>query len=243
MFLKILQIHGKHLCCSLFFNKAADLKAWSYLSTLILKNTFWWLTAWQVSKYEVFSGPYFPAFGLNTVRYSVPYSVRMRENMDQKKLRIWTLFTQLLLLKEYYRCNGRPSEIEMILQCKIKWLEMSRWKQSCGTARSRWCFFITIIVIIPSFQADKKYQCSCFSNTIIEIPRLKSEVISYFMCDKSLSKKLLGNKKSNKSNDIAIRKILWWLIKIEGILRYDAFCHWLEYSSFQIFIRVEDLYH
>ena len=39
------------------------------------------LTAWKVSKYVVFSGPYFPAFGLNT---------------DQKKLRIWTLFTQSL---------------------------------------------------------------------------------------------------------------------------------------------------
>ena len=28
-------------------------------------------TAWKVSKYRVFSGPYFPAFGLNTERYSV----------------------------------------------------------------------------------------------------------------------------------------------------------------------------
>ena len=26
-------------------------------------------TAWKVSKYGVFSGPYFPAFGLNTERY------------------------------------------------------------------------------------------------------------------------------------------------------------------------------
>ena len=36
-----------------------------------------------------FSGPYFPAFGLNTERYREklrisPYSVRMRENTDQK---------------------------------------------------------------------------------------------------------------------------------------------------------------
>ena len=54
-------------------------------------------TAWKVSKYGVFSGPYFPAFELNTERYSslrIPYSVRMRENTDQKKLRIRTLFTQ-----------------------------------------------------------------------------------------------------------------------------------------------------
>ena len=97
----------------------------------------------SVQIYGVFSGPYFPVFGLNTARYGVslhilsecgkiqtrknsvfghfsypsvfspnagkygpektpysdtfrifPYSVRMRENTDQKKLRIWTLFTQ-----------------------------------------------------------------------------------------------------------------------------------------------------
>ena len=39
-------------------------------------------TAWKLPKYGVFSGPYFPVFGLNT------------GNTDQKKLRIWTLFTQ-----------------------------------------------------------------------------------------------------------------------------------------------------
>ena len=48
------------------------------------------LTAWNVSKYGVFLVHIFPhldwIFGL--------YSVRMRENTDQKKLRIWTHFTQ-----------------------------------------------------------------------------------------------------------------------------------------------------
>ena len=37
--------------------------------------------------YGVFSGPYFPSFGLNTERYKVS-PARMRENTDQKKLRI-----------------------------------------------------------------------------------------------------------------------------------------------------------
>ena len=36
-------------------------------------------TVWKVSKYGVFSGP---------------FTVQMRENTDQKNLRIWTLFTQ-----------------------------------------------------------------------------------------------------------------------------------------------------
>ena len=31
-----------------------------------------------------FSYPYFPAFGLNTIQIISPYSVRMRENTDQK---------------------------------------------------------------------------------------------------------------------------------------------------------------
>ena len=39
------------------------------------------ITAWIVSKYEAFPGPYFPVFGLNT---------------GQRKLRIWTTFTQWL---------------------------------------------------------------------------------------------------------------------------------------------------
>ena len=50
------------------------------------------------SKHGGFSGPYFPAFGLNAERSPriSPYSVRMRENTDQKNLLIWTLFTQLI---------------------------------------------------------------------------------------------------------------------------------------------------
>ena len=44
-----------------------------------------------MSNYGVFSGPLFPAFGQNSIS---PESVRMRENTDQKKLRIWTLSTQ-----------------------------------------------------------------------------------------------------------------------------------------------------
>ena len=49
----------------------------------------------KLPKYGVFSGPYFPAFGLN----------KMRENTDQKKLVIWTLFTQRLL-KSHFGTGG-----------------------------------------------------------------------------------------------------------------------------------------
>ena len=41
-------------------------------------------TAWKLSKYSVYSGPYSPTFGLNTERYLsiFPFSVWMRENTD-----------------------------------------------------------------------------------------------------------------------------------------------------------------
>ena len=52
------------------------------------------ITAWKVSKYGVFSGSYF---------FSI--SVWIRENTDQKKLRLWTLFLQCIyedVLKNYF---------------------------------------------------------------------------------------------------------------------------------------------
>ena len=36
------------------------------------------ITAWKVSKYGVFSGPYFPAFGLNTERYSISLRIQSK---------------------------------------------------------------------------------------------------------------------------------------------------------------------
>ena len=41
---------------------------------------------------EFFSGPHFTVFLLKTSKS--PYSVKIWENTDQKKLRIWTNFTQ-----------------------------------------------------------------------------------------------------------------------------------------------------
>ena len=69
-----------------------------YLSFLkiVLKITvdiLQFTTEWKMSKYGVFSGPYFTVFWLNTDIYEVN-SIRIRENTDQKKLRISSLFAQ-----------------------------------------------------------------------------------------------------------------------------------------------------
>ena len=53
-------------------------------------------------KYEVFSGQYFPIFGLNTEIYGkIQYSAQIQENTDQNKIIIWTLLTQCRYRVEY----------------------------------------------------------------------------------------------------------------------------------------------
>ena len=101
----------------------------SLMSTLYLKKYGYIILCVKVSKCGVFSGPYFPAFGLirksdteylsvfssNAGKYGpgkTPYldtfhavnnnhtfSPNVR-NTDQKKLRIWTLFTQCFVIND-----------------------------------------------------------------------------------------------------------------------------------------------
>ena len=70
--------------------------------------------AWKVSKskYGVFSGPYFPAYG--EILCISLYSVRMRENTDQKKLGIWTLLTQLYI-NDFWQGHKYVSAIDLSL--------------------------------------------------------------------------------------------------------------------------------
>ena len=52
-----------------------------------------------MSKYGVFSGPYSPAFGLNTDIYSVNHGIQSEYRIyGPEKLCIWTLFTQCICL-------------------------------------------------------------------------------------------------------------------------------------------------
>ena len=51
-------------------------------------------TAWKVSKYGVFSGPYFPAFGLNTERYEVSLCIQFEcEKIRTRKNSVFRHFS------------------------------------------------------------------------------------------------------------------------------------------------------
>ena len=62
---------GKNFKTSLIKNYAT---AWE--SCNIFTKKCWTRTAWKVSKYGVFSGPYFPTFGLNTEKYGVSLRIQ-----------------------------------------------------------------------------------------------------------------------------------------------------------------------
>ena len=59
------------------------------------KTFSYFQNAWKVSLH---TGDFFPVFGLSAETCKSPYSVRLQENTDQKKLCIWTLFTQCNIL-------------------------------------------------------------------------------------------------------------------------------------------------
>ena len=91
---------GKHLCQSLYFNKVAGpgFEKPQQLVSNICDNGLISKIHLQVHyvksvRIRSFSGPYFPAFGLNTDIYSVylhisPYLAGMWGNMDQKNSKI-----------------------------------------------------------------------------------------------------------------------------------------------------------
>ena len=69
-------------------------------------------TPWKMSKYRVFSGPYFPH--LEWILRISPYLAWMRENTDQKKLRVWTFSRS----DHFYYPLGRRSQTEITSDVK-----------------------------------------------------------------------------------------------------------------------------
>ena len=69
---------------------------------------------WKVTKYRVFSGPYFFRFRTEygDLWSKSPYSVQKRENTDQKNLRILTLFTQCRCLQPNQNFKDTVVEIQ-----------------------------------------------------------------------------------------------------------------------------------
>ena len=57
------------------------------------------------------------------IRSISPYSVRMRENTDQKKSRIWTLFTQWMTCRSAFR-PWQTSLMSYFMKMVISWKQL-----------------------------------------------------------------------------------------------------------------------
>ena len=62
------------------------------------------VTAWKVFKYEVFSGPYFPVFGLKTKIYCV----RFRDFVQGKVIKIYRFRQFAFLISAIYTTRSFP---------------------------------------------------------------------------------------------------------------------------------------
>ena len=84
-------------CCFLFLILRFALFSYYWRVSVYQIQYFWYKYCLKSVQIRSFSGPFF--FCIRTeygeMRSISPYSVRVRENTDQKKLRIWTLFAQL----------------------------------------------------------------------------------------------------------------------------------------------------
>ena len=67
-------------------------------------------TSWKVSKYGVFSGPYFPAFGLNTERYSVSLRIQSEcGRIRSRKNSVFGHFSRSEIFSNFRGVCSQPS--------------------------------------------------------------------------------------------------------------------------------------
>ena len=81
---------------------------------------------------EFFLVRVFPRSRISHIRIS-PYSVRMRENTDQKKLRIWTLFTQCKILWLFSDLPWKLMNFPVFPWSHLKFSDFSDWVESLWT--------------------------------------------------------------------------------------------------------------
>ena len=76
-------------------------------------------TAWKVSKYRVFSGPYFPAIGLSTEIYKSPHSVRIQGKNPLCEETLFTHFENTKTFLQIFKGFTKPLCKESEKSCTI----------------------------------------------------------------------------------------------------------------------------
>ena len=109
------------------------------------------VTAWKVSKCRVFSGPFFPAFGLNTDRYGVSLRIQSEsEKTDQKKTPYLDTFHAVCVEIEQLRVNWPEAVSKGVLWKKVFLRETG--KHLCQRLHA--CNFIKKVTLAQVFSCQ-----------------------------------------------------------------------------------------
>ena len=88
-----------YLLCMPIFHWHHTFSCRLFLQNIVIHFWIHLCTAWKVTQYGVFSGPYFPAFGLNTERYRV--SLRIQFEWGKIRTRNNSVFGHFSRSAEY----------------------------------------------------------------------------------------------------------------------------------------------
>ena len=152
------------------------------VSTMPKKDLMILLTAWKVSKYGFFSGPHFPAFGLNTERYGVCTT------FEKLSLQIRTRINHVIKNKLPY-CN-----LQIVFQIKCRLIHFLAFKDK-----------------IPAFLRPAivyKFKCggcnaTCYSKTTRYVKSRMCQLLGFY----GLTRK--RSKSDEDSSAICEHHLLW----------------------------------
>ena len=125
-------------------------------------------TVWNVFKYGVFSGPYFPAFGLNTVRYFVSLHIQSKcGKVRTRKNSVFVHFSRsdIQVTKMITLSFGKfiHEMLQLLVICKVKVSVSS-----------------TVSSILSSFSLKRLTYEGLTSGNFLENPKLRRTFFSNF---------------------------------------------------------------
>ena len=101
-------------------------------------------TTWKVSKYGVFSGPYFPVFGLNTEIYSINLRTQSKyRKIRSRKNSVFEQFSPIVALNQRYK---KENWIMMTTQKQYvtEHCNKRKWKKTKFSRFTMWISFYLI---------------------------------------------------------------------------------------------------
>ena len=117
-------------------------------------------TAWKVSKYGVFSGPYFPAFGLNMERYFV--SLRIQSEC-------WKIRTSKSSVFRHFSRSDYERNLDEVINSSYETINSNIDNQKSGKQKQFAKDFIIVYVLFYAqcYGKGSKTLFDCFAKRVL----------------------------------------------------------------------------